>query len=270
MKKLLLFLLICGNVFGAQLVLISDIDDTIKITGVKDPKMMMAYGMRDEEFFGLDSLYNFFLCHQGPKDCLETGGRGVFDKNLIYVTGQPGPLHKLGEKFLRKNNFPMAPNILWKDSKQSTLDFKKEIIEKYIKMSSPNNKYILVGDNGEYDAQVYQYITGKYGDRVLASFIHMLYLPAGEKHQLLPGQIAYLTSVDLAVHFFNMKEIDGDSLQKIIDAGNKEILNKDNNLLKPWFACKYFKFKNWFPEIQGHSASLQMFKKALFESKKCQ
>lgn len=266
----LLILLIYGNAFSAQLVLISDIDDTIKITGVKDPKMMMAYGVRDEEFFGLSNLYNSFLCNKGPSDCLSTGGRGVFDKNVVYVTGQPGPLHKLGEKFLRKNNFPMAPNILWKDSKKSTLDFKKEIIEKYIKMSPPNNKYILVGDNGEYDAQVYQYITGKYGDRVLASFIHMLYPPAGDKNLLLSGQIAYLTSVDLAVHFFNMKEIDGDSFQKIIDAGNKEILNKDNNLLKPWFACKYFKFKNWFPKIQGQSASLEMFKKALFESKKCQ
>ena len=270
MKKILFFLLICGNAFSAQLVLISDIDDTIKITGVKDPKMMLAYGARDEEFFGMSSLYNFFLCNQGSKDCVQTGGKGVFDKNMIYVTGQPGKLSLLGDKFLRKNKYPLAFNLMGKEARQSTLDFKKEIIEKYIKMSSPNNKYILVGDNGEYDAQVYQYIKGKYKERVLATFIHMLYPPAGDKHLLLSGQIAYLTSVDLAVHFFNMNQIDGDSLQKIIDAGNKELLNKDNNLLKPWFACKYFKFKNWFPNIQGQSASLEMFKKALFESKKCQ
>jgi hypothetical protein len=269
MKKFILFLLFCSNVFGAQLVLISDIDDTIKITGVKDPRVI-NYAGREVEFFGMSSLYNHFLCQQGPDDCLSTGGRGVFDKNVVYVTGQPGALHKLGDKFLRKNTYPYPQNILWKDSRQSTLDFKKEIIEKYIKMSPPNNKYILVGDNGEYDPKVYEYIKNKYSDRVLATFIHMIYLPAGEKHKLLPGQVAYLTSVDLAVHFFNMKQIKGDDLQKIIDAGNKELSNKDHNLLKPWFACKYFRHMNWFPSIQGQSASLELFKKALFESKKCQ
>lgn len=270
MKMFFLFLLIYSNAYSAQLILISDIDDTIKITGVKNFKMMMAYGTREEEFFGLSSLYNYFLCNQGPSDCLQTGGRGVFDKNVVYVTGQPGRLHKLGVKFLSKNQYPFGQNILWKDSRQSTLDFKKEIIEKYIKMSPPNNKYILVGDNGEYDPQVYEYIKAKYPERVLATFIHMLYLPAGEKHKLFPGQIAYLTSVDLAVHFFNMQQINGDGLQKIIDAGNKELLKPDNNLLKSWFACKYFRHMNWFPNIQGTSASLQMFKNRLFESSKCQ
>lgn len=269
MKKLLLFLLLCGNVFGAQVILISDIDDTIKITAIKDPRFI-AYGMRDEEFFGLSTLYNSFLCNQGPADCLQTGGRGVFDKNVVYVTGSPGKLHKLGEKFLIKNVYPIPQNLLWKDAKESTLEFKKGIIEKYIKMGPPNNKYILVGDNGEYDPKVYEYIVAKYSNQILGSFIHMLYLPAGEKHKLLPGQIPYLTSVDLAVHFFNLKQINGDQLQKIIDSGNKEVLNKNNNLVKSWFACKYYRFMKWFPNLPAPSASLEKFKKSLFESKDCQ
>ncbi len=268
MKRCLLLLLICGNVFGAQLVLISDIDDTIKITAVKKPRIV-AYGGRDEEFFGMSSLYNYFLCNQGPTDCLITGGKGIFDKNIIYVTGQPGKLHKLGDKFLRKNFYPLPQNILWKDTRKSTLDFKKEIIENYIKMSSPDNKYILVGDNGEYDPMVYEYINRKYGTQVLATFIHMIYLPAGEKHKLLPGQIAYLTSLDLGVHFYNLKLISGVDIQKIVDAGNKEISNKNNNILKSWFACKYFRHMNWFPVMAG-SKSLEGFKRALFESKECQ
>ncbi|MFI5391408.1 MAG: hypothetical protein ACHQYQ_08610, partial [Bacteriovoracales bacterium] len=109
----------------------------------------------------------------------------------------------------------------------------------------------------------------KYGNRVLATFIHMIYLPAGEKHKLLPGQIAYLTSIDLGVHFYHLKLVNGVDIQKIVDAGNKEISNKNNNLLKSWFACKYFRHMNWFPVLAG-SKSLEGFKRTLFESKECQ
>ncbi len=266
--KIFLFLLIVFNVYAGQTVLISDIDDTIKITAVKNPRII-GFAARDEEFAGLSALYSYFLCHLGPIDCLDTGGRGVIDKNVIYVTGQPGKLHKLGDKFLRKNKYPNSQNILWKDAKESTLDFKKNIIEKYISSHSPDNKYILIGDNGEYDPLVYQYIHGKFSTQIIATFIHMLYQPSGVKHLLLENQVAYLTSVDLAVHFYNLRLIDGEKLQKIIDLGNKEVKGRINNIVKPWFACKYFNHMNWFPQLSG-SKSLDGFKKSLFESRDCQ
>ena len=133
MKKLLLFLLISTNAWTTQTILISDIDDTIKITAVKDPRMA-AYALRDEEFFGMSNLYSYFLCDE-KIPCL--------DKNVIYVTGAPGKVSMLGAKFLNKNHFPNQQNILGRETKQTTLDFKKQIIEKYIVENAKSIKYIL-------------------------------------------------------------------------------------------------------------------------------
>ena len=260
MKKLLFFLLICTNAWSTQTILISDIDDTIKITAVKEPRIA-GYALRDEEFSGMSNLYSFFLCDE-KIPCL--------DKNVIYVTGAPGKVSVLGAKFLKKNKFPNQENILWRDTKQSTLDFKKQIIEKFIVGNLKSFKYILVGDNGEFDPQVYQYIKNKFPERVLGTFIHSIYLPKGQERKLFEGQLAYLTSVDLAVHFYNMGQIAGDKLQKLIDMGLLEVRKKENNVLKSWFACKYFQHMNFFPQIKGNSASLEGFKRELFASKKCQ
>lgn len=268
MKRLLLFLFISSDVFSAQTVLISDIDDTIKITGVKNIRLV-AYAGRDVEFFRLSDLYNYFICKGKPVSCLSSKGKGVFNKNIIYVTGAPGFIRRLGQNFLEDNAYPYPQNTLWKDISQSTLDFKKEIIEKYILSRSPHNKYILIGDNGEYDPQVYKYLKEKYPKRILATFIHMIYLPEGEKHRLLPGQKAYLTSVDLAVHFYNMKKIDGDKLKRLINQSLQEIKKGRNTIVKKWFACKYFQKMNWFPKVKGSWPGLNRFKKALFEHKRC-
>jgi phosphatidate phosphatase APP1 len=142
---------------------ISDIDDTIKISNVLNKKELMrnTFLREFQPVSGIPSLYNRW----------EKKG-AVFH----YVSGSPWQLYPPILQFLERYSFPrgffslkslrLKPSGIYTFIKADQLTYKKQVIEGIIK-NFPERKFILVGDSGEKDPEVYSKIARKFPKRIL-------------------------------------------------------------------------------------------------------
>lgn len=137
---------------------ISDIDDTIKISEVRDRAAMLERTfLRDFEAVpGMAQLY----------------ARLNASNNLAfhYVSGSPWPLYVELSEFCRTNGFPAGSFHLrgfrWRKAPLQALlapteKHKAPIITKLFE-SSPQRRFILVGDSGEADPEIYGVIARRF------------------------------------------------------------------------------------------------------------
>lgn len=151
---------------------ISDIDDTILHTGVISTlKWRLIFNTlfkNAESRSPLKGAAEFYhLLHRGAS--------GKEANPLFYVSHSPWNLYRYLELFLQKNNFPKGP-ILLRDlsnfrrrDKDEKPQKQKEIIE--ILSMYPNRKFILIGDGGEHDPDIYIEIAEAFPDRIKAIYI---------------------------------------------------------------------------------------------------
>lgn len=279
MKKIIcIMMLLCSQAYGSQfLTLISDIDDTVKMTALKASKKYFTwYGPGSVPFYGISDLYTYFLCHDviQKKVCVDSRANDQTFRGMIYVTGAPPGVHRLGLHFLNKHNFPSHKNVVYKPKlRLSTYEYKKKVISDIISIY-PNKPYILLGDNGEYDSKAYRDVKKRLPSQVKDIFIHYVYPTKGEHHKIEDGQIAYLTAVDLGIHFLNKGLIDEGDLEKIIHGSLLNLNNKMTYVLRDWMVCKDFFRKNYFPTLNGKNNRLnpivEQFKKKLLAHERCQ
>ncbi|MEW4923991.1 phosphatase domain-containing protein [Algibacter sp. 2305UL17-15] len=152
---------------------ISDIDDTILHTGLtstlKWRVLINTLLTSADKRLPLEGAPEFYhLLHRGKK---EDGANPIF-----YVSHSPWNLYRYLEFFLKKNNFPKGPIIL----RNFPRPFKKKIEkEKPAKQREilnllktyPDLKFILIGDSGEHDPDIYMEIATQYPDRILAIYL---------------------------------------------------------------------------------------------------
>lgn len=143
-----------GQIFPLEaegLSIISDIDDTIKITEVRDRRA---------------TLRNTFLREFQP-----VPGMAAFYQTLArepnasfhYVSASPWQLYLPLATFVASNGFPAGTfelkNFRWKDRSFFSLfanpeKYKPGVIEPLLKQF-PQRKFILIGDSGERDPEIY-------------------------------------------------------------------------------------------------------------------
>ncbi|HKG12990.1 MAG TPA: phosphatase domain-containing protein [Pyrinomonadaceae bacterium] len=149
---------------------ISDIDDTIKITEVPAGKHIVLRNTFLRDYAPVEEMIGRYRDYPG----------GVM---FHYVSGSPWQLHKLLGEFVG-GHFPegafhmkdVRKNLLvpdsWRDfvnfskGDGATLEQKKEQISRIIE-AFPGRKFILYGDSGERDPDVFCFIKEKFGDRVI-------------------------------------------------------------------------------------------------------
>jgi len=151
MEKLVtLLLLLSLNSFGYSI--ISDLDDTIKITG-KGIRAVLNGLTSEKTYIGMPQL-------------LEE----MDEKKLYVLTASPNQLRSQIYKLFRKNNMNVHQLITksW-FSGESKYDYKYRNVERIILESDEN--FILMGDNTSHDPHVYHEIQQKYPERVLAIYI---------------------------------------------------------------------------------------------------
>ena len=140
---------------------ISDIDDTIKITGVADrPALVQNTFLRNFEAVpGMARLYRTWA---------QAGAR------FHYVSGSPWQLYEPLSAFMLAEGFPEGSFHLkqfrFKDSTVLDLfasqeSYKLEHIEPILS-AFPSRRFVLVGDSGEKDPEVYGTIARKYPEQV--------------------------------------------------------------------------------------------------------
>lgn len=145
---------------------ISDIDDTIKVSEVKDRKALLANTFLREyrAVPGMAELY---------------AGWARKGAAFHYVTASPWQLYEPLSAFVQKSGFPAGTFDMklfrWKDSTffdlfASPEEYKPTVLTPLLE-GFPKRRFILVGDSGEKDPEIYGALQRKFPDRIEQIFI---------------------------------------------------------------------------------------------------
>jgi len=151
---------------------ISDIDDTIlesKVTQWRTAlKLTLLHNARTRKpLEGVAGLY----------EALQRGRDGQGPNPLFYVSASPWNLYDLLEDFLQLNAIPQGPLLLrdvdldrvsWRGATQARAKVEgiRLLIARY-----PSLRWLLVGDSGQLDAQLYAEIALEHPGRIIAVYI---------------------------------------------------------------------------------------------------
>jgi hypothetical protein len=146
---------------------LSDIDDTIKLTEVTDRNAMLRNTFL-EPFRPVPGMADFYrqLAEQP-------------DLNFCYVSASPWQLFLPLSEFIRSNAFPSGSFWLrkfrWKDESFFNLfndpgRYKRGVIQPLLKQF-PHRNFILIGDSGEQDPEVYADLAQEFPGRIKAILI---------------------------------------------------------------------------------------------------
>lgn len=153
---------------------ISDVDDTILISRAtsflrKMRLMLFKNAHTRMPFEGVSAFYR--ALHKG-------NGSAPFNP-IFYVSSSEWNLYDLLEDFCRVKNIPRGPFLLtekdaqwykfWKSGKGSH-DHKYDKID-HVLSSFPSLPFILIGDSGQRDAEIYAEVASKYPGRIQAIYI---------------------------------------------------------------------------------------------------
>jgi phosphatidate phosphatase APP1 len=158
---------------GARFGLISDIDDTILETGVQQVGRMLRQtltgsALTRSPFPGAPELYRDLAADHNP---------------VFYVSSSPWNLHAFLLAFLEHRDFPLGPvllrDLLGGSSGRVGREQKHGRIREVLELH-PTLPFVLIGDSGERDPQVYADIVREHPGRILAVYIREVRLDPGD------------------------------------------------------------------------------------------
>ncbi len=169
---------------SCDFIVISDLDDTIKISHSTSSLSTLGHGLFDNDIYaGMNALFSvFFKCKQQ-------------DTNLFIVSASPQFLDDKVNKLLKKHHFPDARVILkdWTGD-SDTYAFKVKTITDI--MNATTSPVILLGDDTSKDPLVYTEIKKRFGNRVLDVYIHRI-----TEGATVPSDLnLFYTSFDIALN----------------------------------------------------------------------
>jgi phosphatidate phosphatase APP1 len=151
---------------------ISDIDDTILQSGITNWKtaaqLTFLHNARTRKpLKGVAKLYQ----------ALQSGSDGAGRVPIFYVSSSPWNLYDLLEDFMELNAIPPGPVFLRDLGTDAgkfiktkghghKLERARELIRRF-----PHLRWVLLGDSGQADAELYAEAAQEFGDRILAIYI---------------------------------------------------------------------------------------------------
>jgi phosphatidate phosphatase APP1 len=158
---------------SARHVVISDIDDTVMDTGVANKAKMLwrLFVQRAQQriaFPGVGALYRAF--HDGPS--------GDEQNPLLYVSRGPWSIYEMLVEFFRLNHIPVGPILFLREwglsiqrplpqrSENHKLDLVRDMLSVY-----HDRPFVLIGDSGQHDPEIYTQIIKEHPGRVEAVYI---------------------------------------------------------------------------------------------------
>ena len=150
----------------AEFAIISDIDDTVVVTNATSLLGMVRSVIRNAAsrlpFEGVAGLYAALHRNRNP---------------IFYVSSSPWNLYELLHDFMDLNRIPHGPMFLqdW-GIDESTMILAKHEAHKLAQMQTlldfyPEWKFVLIGDSGQHDPEIYLKVIQAHPGRVLAAFI---------------------------------------------------------------------------------------------------
>lgn len=162
--------LIPGN--EAEFGIVSDIDDTVMVTGAANLlsilRLTLLHNARTRSpFTGVDGLYRALV-----------GGDGADVTNpLFYVSSSPHNLYDMLEDFFRVKRMPRGPILLrdvgldperWFKADHEV--HKTEKIERIL-ATYPQLDFVLIGDSGQKDPEIYCAVAERHPGRIRVIYI---------------------------------------------------------------------------------------------------
>jgi phosphatidate phosphatase APP1 len=154
----------------ARFGVVSDVDDTILETGVQRIGLMLRQtftgsALTRTPFPGAAELYRDLAADLNP---------------VFYVSSSPWNLHPFLLAFLRHRRFPMGP-VLLRDllGTAAGREQKHGRIQEVLDLH-PQLAFVLIGDSGEEDPEIYADIVRANPGRVLAIYIREVRLDPGD------------------------------------------------------------------------------------------
>lgn len=170
----------------SRFVVISDIDDTVMVTGVANVFGMMwrlfVQGANSRTAFpGVTAFYR--ALHDG------VGGE---EKNpMLYVSRAPWGIYDVLDEFFRRHSIPVGPILFLREwgmrwtspLPRKAVDHKRHLIDHMLEVYR-HLPVVLIGDSGQHDPEVYRRIVAEHGDRVLAVYIRNVSKGAGRAEEI--------------------------------------------------------------------------------------
>lgn len=244
---------------SAQTLMVSDVDDTIKVAHVPDLMEAAKWAFKvDSRFAGMTHLYSL-IKDENP------------DLHLVYLSNAPnwlmGSTHR---KFLERGLFPEGLYI-------NRTDYSKEVhklthLRALIEKIQPK-KVILVGDNGERDPSIYAQIVKEYGDRGIEfyQYIRILYPKASffstKGAALEVNQVGFVSPLEMSLELEKAHLLSSESVSLLVENLAVPIMKQNPRVLDgevafpPFVKCRDFVWK--WDESLSRFPILEDFKKHL-------
>lgn len=166
-------------VHDAPFGIISDLDDTVVRTGVTELGKMLWIALTSNAhtrlpFDGVAELYQAF--RRGPD------GRGA--NPVFYVSNSPWNFHDMLVEFFDLQGVPRGPLFL-RDWSPTTVKgggaiHKREVIRRLLE-TYPHMQFVLIGDSGEHDPEIYAQVAHEHPERVRVIYIREV--TSQERHE---------------------------------------------------------------------------------------
>lgn len=184
---LVALLLFISPLAYSQILLVSDIDDTLKNSHVLDRSEMIANSIRtDVVFKGLPLAYKAIsLSHPQIHFAYVSNALEIISKDFH-------------QKFLKDNQFPKG-SVHFRESLFDQ-NHKFNTISALIKKENPEY-IILVGDNGERDVEIYDALKKAFPTKNMLTLIHTVYNSKAHDREkkgkaLANGQLPFVAVID--------------------------------------------------------------------------
>ena len=224
MKKLRLWLVLGTSLTWLStshaLTVISDIDDTVKISHVNDIGGAIAHAPLVQAFTGMSAVY---------QDLVSTGVVNQF----YYVSGSPEFLNAHLHRFISVNNFPSGPIVLKRFGDPSDIEaYKLQKIRAILNQIT--DKVILIGDDTQKDAATYAELSLEFPGRVDSIYIHRVTGNPLPREASAAGAKLFTTAADLAVELYKKQRL---SLQIVSDTAELLLNDPTDRMVSDFQAC---------------------------------
>ncbi len=255
-------LIICTFLFFSNLVfsktlIISDIDDTLKIAHVKDIPDAIAHAYQTRSYFKAMAPFLRLLLQD------------IKNSKLVYLTNANEKLFSKSHTSLLKNGrFPPGKIFFKKDL--SDPNHKRRTLELLIRSFKPTN-IILLGDNGENDLIYYNEVYEKYNNRInIYQYIRTIYNKKDTKN-LFAEQVPFISPVNIALDLMRKNLVKKEQMSYFIkQVAYRSINEKTKIKFRPmffpnWIDCSLHKwnFKTSIKHLHKALKSLDSFYKKL-------
>lgn len=215
----------------ARVLLVSDIDDTVKVAHVLDLTRAAKYSFDEKtRFVGMSELYNAIT-------------RDRPDTDVLYLSRAPEWFMKgTHTRFLQRGNFPEGLYI--GRTKYSSAVHKLNNIREQIYKNNPDT-VIMVGDNGEQDADIYAQISAEFANSGIR-FLQFVRIAYNQKEGLFADQVGFVTPVEVALELEKEGVLQATSVQTLMSSVLPKILGERGRPSSGEVAFPYFvKCKNF-------------------------